>query len=73
MNDTGDVRPTRWQSTRSPSSRIRRRRCDHGSAAEWTTIFGEGVAGMGVADKIGLTPVEGDRATRRVAIKVELP
>ncbi len=37
------------------------------------TIFGEVVSGMEAADKIGLTPVEGDRATRRVEMKVELP
>lgn len=37
------------------------------------TIFGEIVSGMDVADKIGLTPVEGDRATRRVEMKVTLP
>jgi peptidyl-prolyl cis-trans isomerase B (cyclophilin B) len=37
------------------------------------TIFGEVAAGQEVADKIGLTPVEGDKATERVAIqKVEL-
>jgi len=32
------------------------------------TIFGEVVEGMDVADKIGGTPVEGDRATTRVEI-----
>ena len=37
------------------------------------TIFGEVVSGMDVADKIGSTPVEGDRATRRVEMKVKLP
>ncbi len=37
------------------------------------TIFGEVVSGMDVADKIGLTPVEGDRAARRVEMKVKLP
>jgi peptidyl-prolyl cis-trans isomerase B (cyclophilin B) len=33
------------------------------------TIFGEVVAGMDVADKIGQTPVEGDRAATRVEMK----
>ena len=32
------------------------------------TIFGEVVAGMDVVDKIGQTPVEGDRASKRVEI-----
>jgi peptidyl-prolyl cis-trans isomerase B (cyclophilin B) len=37
------------------------------------TIFGEVVEGMEVADKIGLTPVDGQKATERVEIKkVEL-
>jgi peptidyl-prolyl cis-trans isomerase B (cyclophilin B) len=37
------------------------------------TIYGEVAAGMEVADKIGQTPVEGDRAAVRVEIKrVEL-
>jgi peptidyl-prolyl cis-trans isomerase B (cyclophilin B) len=37
------------------------------------TIWGEVTAGMDVADKIGQTPVEGDRASTRVEIKtVEL-
>jgi cyclophilin family peptidyl-prolyl cis-trans isomerase len=33
------------------------------------TIFGEVVVGMDVVDRIGQTPVEGDRAAERVAIK----
>jgi peptidyl-prolyl cis-trans isomerase B (cyclophilin B) len=33
------------------------------------TIYGEVTAGMDVADKIGETPVEGDRAKQRVVIK----
>jgi peptidyl-prolyl cis-trans isomerase B (cyclophilin B) len=37
------------------------------------TIFAEVVSGMDVADKIGSTPVEGDRAARRVEMKVKLP
>jgi cyclophilin family peptidyl-prolyl cis-trans isomerase len=37
------------------------------------TIFGEVVSGMEIADKISLTPVQGDRATRRVEMKVRLP
>jgi cyclophilin family peptidyl-prolyl cis-trans isomerase len=32
------------------------------------TIFGEVTEGMEVADRIGRTPVEGDKATVRVAI-----
>jgi len=37
------------------------------------TIFGEVVEGLEVADKIGLTPVDGQKATERVEIrKVEL-
>jgi peptidyl-prolyl cis-trans isomerase B (cyclophilin B) len=37
------------------------------------TIFGEVLEGMEVADKIGLTPVDGQKATERVEIKkVEL-
>jgi peptidyl-prolyl cis-trans isomerase B (cyclophilin B) len=37
------------------------------------TIFGEVVEGMELADKIGLTPVDGQKATERVEIKkVEL-
>lgn len=34
------------------------------------TIFGEVTSGLEVADKIGETPVEGDRATARVEMKV---
>jgi peptidyl-prolyl cis-trans isomerase B (cyclophilin B) len=33
------------------------------------TIFGEVVAGMDVVDRIGQTPVEGDRAAKRVEIR----
>ena len=33
------------------------------------TIFGEVVEGMEVADKIGLTPVDGQKATERVEIR----
>ena len=33
------------------------------------TIFGEVTEGMEVADKIGQTPVTGDRASERVEIK----
>jgi len=37
------------------------------------TIFGEVVEGMGVVDTIGLTPIQGDRATTRVEIKKVTP
>lgn len=37
------------------------------------TIFGEVVSGMEIADKIGTTPVTGDRANERVEMKVKLP
>ena len=36
------------------------------------TIFGEVVEGMEVADRLGETPVDGDRATSRVEMKVAL-
>ena len=37
------------------------------------TIFGEVVEGMDVADKISLTPVDGDRARARVEIRSVTP
>jgi cyclophilin family peptidyl-prolyl cis-trans isomerase len=36
------------------------------------TIFGEVVEGMDVVDKIGETPVDGDRATERVEMKIRI-
>ena len=36
------------------------------------TIFGEVVAGMEVVDKIGLTPVDGDKPRERVEMKVTI-
>ncbi len=36
------------------------------------TIFGEVTEGMDVVDKIGETPVEGDRAKARVEMKVHV-
>lgn len=36
------------------------------------TVFGEVVEGMQVADKIGATPVDGDRARERVEMRVRI-
>jgi cyclophilin family peptidyl-prolyl cis-trans isomerase len=36
------------------------------------TIFGEVVEGMDVVDKIGMTPVQGDKPSERVTMKVQL-
>ncbi len=36
------------------------------------TVFGEVVSGMEVVDQISLTPVEGDKATERVEMKVTI-
>lgn len=46
---------------------------DQPSLQSQYTIFGEVVEGMGVVDTIGLTPVQGDRATTRVEIKKVTP
>jgi peptidyl-prolyl cis-trans isomerase B (cyclophilin B) len=46
---------------------------DQPSLAGQYTIFGEVTAGMDVADRIGQTPVTGDRANGRVEMKVSVP
>jgi peptidyl-prolyl cis-trans isomerase B (cyclophilin B) len=36
------------------------------------TVFGEVISGMAVVDQISLTPVDGDKATERVEMKVTI-
>jgi peptidyl-prolyl cis-trans isomerase B (cyclophilin B) len=45
---------------------------DQASLQGQYTIFGEVVSGMDVADQIGLTPVDGDKAKERVEMKVTI-